>query len=253
MSQNLPHDGDQPLLPPAEPDAEQNLWRWVLATVVVVVIVFVAFQAYRWLVTDVARRRAVAAGAAVSQPAGEGMVSESVQHDAQPAAPATPPWPATRANTTGEPPAPAVTGQAIHKCVDNGHVTYSNQPCPAGSDASELQASGTDENGVTGSAGDSAPATAAARPLNLGAADPGQRASVCGYLSAEISRLDYEFQQPLPPPVLDDISTQLTRLRTQARSAECAAPKPAAMAASAPAAPRRRPAPKLVDEGQNEQ
>lgn len=253
MSQNLPHDGDEPLLPPAEPDAEQNLWRWVLATVVVVVIVFVAFQAYRWLVTDVERRRAVAAGAAVSQPAGDGMVSESVQHDAQQAAPATPAAPAPGATAAGEPPAPAVTGQAIHKCVDNGHVTYSNQPCPAGSEASDLQASGADENGVTGSAGDSAPAAAAARPLDLGAADPGQRASVCGYLSAEISRLDYEFQQPLPPPVLDDISTQLTQLRAQAKSAECAAPKPVAAAASAPAAPRRRPAPKVVDEVQDEQ
>lgn len=52
--------------------------------------------------------------------------------------------------------------------------------------------------------------------------------AVCAYLVAETARLGHEFAQPLPPPVLDRISTLLAQRRAQAGSAQCvlAAPKP---------------------------
>lgn len=51
--------------------------------------------------------------------------------------------------------------------------------------------------------------------------DPDRRRSTCGYLAAELERLDYEFKQPLPPPVIDHIATQITRLHTQANRYDC--------------------------------
>jgi len=52
--------------------------------------------------------------------------------------------------------------------------------------------------------------------------DPDQLRSVCGYLTAELERLDYEFKQPLPPPVIDRIATQIKQLHTQANRYDCA-------------------------------
>ena len=134
-----PHDHpDQPLRPP-EPEAEQSLWRWLVAAVLVLVIVVGAYQAYEWLVNDVERRRAVAEAPAAPPPppaarARQPDAAPPVGRTVQPAQPSAP----------LEAPAPAVTGQAIHKCVVDGQVTYSNQPCPDGAASEALQADGED-------------------------------------------------------------------------------------------------------------
>lgn len=233
-----PHDHpDQPLRPP-EPEAEQSLWRWLVAAVLVLVIVVGAYQAYEWLVNDVERRRAVAEAPAAPPPppaarARQPDAAPPVGRTVQPAQPSAP----------LEAPAPAVTGQAIHKCVVDGQVTYSNQPCPDGAASEALQADGEDPNGVVGSTGDSVPVLVA-RPTSLGVGDPSHQTAVCGYLLAEITRLDFEFRQPLPPPVLDHISTLLGTLRAQSGAARCVPPQ--ADAAAPPA--RGRAAPKVVEE-----
>ncbi len=237
-----PHDHpDQPLRPP-EPEAEQSLWRWLVAAVLVLIIVVGAYQAYEWLVSDVERRRAVAEAPAAPPPppavrAPQPDAAPPVGRTVQPAQPSAP----------LEAPAPAVTGQAIHKCVVDGQVTYSNQPCPDGAASEALQADGEDPNGVVGSTGDSVPVLVA-RPTSLGVGDPSHQTAVCGYLLAEITRLDFEFRQPLPPNVLDHISSRLSALRAEHAAAQCAPlPKAAADAKAAPAA-RKRPAAKVVDE-----
>ena len=110
-----------------------------------------------------------------------------------------------------------------------------------------MQAAGADPNGVSGSAGDTVPSVLVARPANLGAGDPSQQTALCGYLAAEIARLDFEFKQPLPPNVLDHISSQLSGLRGQHGAAKCEPlPKPAADK-PAPAVRKRAP-PKVVEE-----
>ena len=110
-----------------------------------------------------------------------------------------------------------------------------------------MQAAGADPNGVSGSAGDTVPSVLVARPANLGAGDPSQQTALCGYLAAEIARLDFEFKQPLPPNVLDHISSQLSGLRAQHGAAKCdPLPKPAADK-PAPVVRKRAP-PKVVEE-----
>ena len=240
MPQDIDPSSDAPLRPPA--DRAAAFWRWLLAAGLVLVIVVGAYQAYQWLVTDVERRRAVAeasAAAAAAPLAAPATLAASAPRSERPAPPVA----------ASEGPAPAVSG-AIHKCVRDGQVTYSNQPCPDGASAAPPQAdaAGTDANGVAGSVGDSVPALLAARPASLDVGDPGQHSAVCGYLAAEIERLDFEFRQPLPPAVLDHISSQLAGLRAQHGGAHCGAlPKAAAADPTAPPAPKRPPA-KVVEE-----
>jgi hypothetical protein len=75
--------------------------------------------------------------------------------------------------------------------------------------------------------------------------DPGNikdlsaRRSLCGYLAAELERLDYEFKQPLPPPVMDRIATQIEQSRAQTSRYGCApgnSPHTPARRRAAPAA-----------------
>ncbi len=246
MPQDIPPASSDPSLRPPEPDTASALWRWLLAAGVVVVIVVGAYQAYRWLVSDVERRRAVAAEAPAAPPSAPvPSLAPPAERAPPPVAKAPVPAPATTAN---EGPAPAVTGQSVHKCVVDGQVTYSNQPCPDGATPSSLAAdvAGTDANGVAGSAGDSVPAVLVARPASLGVGDPGEHGAVCGYLQAEIERLDFEFKQPLPPAVLDHISSQLAGLRTRQGEAKCS-PAPKA-ADKKPAAAPKRPPVKVLEE-----
>ncbi len=241
MPQDIhPAASDQPLRPP-ETDAASGIWRWLLAVGVVAVIVVGAYQAYRWLVSDVERRRAVAVETPAAPPAAT-MAPKLAPAESTPPPQAKAPAPAP-ATTPNEGPAPAVTGQAIHKCVVDGQVSYSNQPCPDGATSAPLQpdVAGADANGVTGSAGDSVPAVLVARPAGLSVGDPGAKGAVCGYLQAEIERLDFEFKQTLPPAVLDHISSQLASLRARQGEAKCA-PAPQAADKKAPAAPKRPPA-----------
>ena len=241
----MPLDSDHAIDPPLRPPepAEPGVWRWLVAAALVLVIIVGAYQAYEWLVNDVARRRAVAeapASAPTQHPAPDtgAPAAEPARRTIRPAQPSAPPNEGT---------APAVTGEAIHKCVVDGQVTYTNQACPDGSSGGLMQATGADPNGVSGSAGDTVPSVLVARPANLGAGDPSQQTALCGYLAAEIARLDFEFKQPLPPNVLDHISSQLSGLRAQHGAAKCEPlPKPAADQ-PAPAVRKRAP-PKVVEE-----
>lgn len=61
------------------------------------------------------------------------------------------------------------------------------------------------------------------------------RDAQCGYLAAEIARLGHEFDQPLPPPVLDQIAGQLKALRERNARLKCAGEPAPPAAASAPA------------------
>jgi hypothetical protein len=54
--------------------------------------------------------------------------------------------------------------------------------------------------------------------------DPDQRRALCGYLAAELERLNSEFKQPLPPPVIDRIATEITRLGEQNSRYGCVVP-----------------------------
>ncbi|HNR82453.1 MAG: hypothetical protein IT498_02035 [Rubrivivax sp.] len=225
---------EEPSLRP--PEAEpQRLGSWLLAAVLVLVIVGGAWRAYQWLVTDVERRRAVAEAPPPAS-AAPAVVAAS-------AAPA-PLGRTVTAPQAGVPPeaaAPAAVGQAIHRCRIDGQLTYTNLPCAPGTEDLPAPALGADPNGVVGLAGDSVPSVQPAE-LSLEGASRSQRDAACAYLAAEIARLEFEFQQPLPPPVLDHLSTRLSGLRARQRAAECGAPAvPAADQASAtrrPASPR---------------
>ena len=243
MPQDLDRTHDAPLRPPVEA-ATAAFWRWLLAGLLVLVIVAGAWHAYRWLVTDVERRRAVAGAPAVASPPPASPVAAA--GGAAPPGERTPAPPAARAS---EPAPPAVAG-AIHKCVVDGQVSYSNQPCPDGAQSAPQppELAGSDVNGVAGSAGDHVPAVLVARPASLDVGDPGQHSALCGYLTAELERLDFEFRQPLPPAVLDHISSQLAGLRAQHAGAGCAPLPKAAGAAPASTPTRKRPPTRLVEE-----
>lgn len=74
--------------------------------------------------------------------------------------------------------------------------------------------------------------------LDVAALSGNDRTEVCRFIAAEIERLDYEFGQELPPPVLDHISTRLGMLRDQYQDGKCAglAPLRAGVSAKRPAA-----------------
>lgn len=241
---------DRPWMPP-EPESGGGALRWVITGIAAVLLVVGAWRAYEWFIDDVAKRRAVASGAEPTLQA---------PPDAQ--APSAEPPPVAAVPRTVQPPAPSqpapsaggVTGvEGVNKCLVDGQVTYTNVPCPEGStpaprNADAEQPAGVDANGVTGSAGEGGQ-TRVSRPAVFTASgqDPSQQASMCGYWSAEIERLDFEFQQPLPPPVLDQISTHLADLRGQFTQAKCGPmPKSAPATAAAPAqsAARKKAAPK---------
>lgn len=71
------------------------------------------------------------------------------------------------------------------------------------------------------------PETVAPVPqIDFGTLAQSDRTSACRFLAAEIERLDYEFGQELPPPVLDHLSTRLALLRDQYHGGKCASLAP---------------------------
>ena len=236
---------DRPMMPP-EPDSGMGALRWVITGIALVLLVVGAWRGYTWFIDDVAKRRAVAEGAAPALQA-----PPDTQAPPEPGMPAMPP-PRTVQPPAPQPAAPAgpsVAGlEGVNKCVVDGQVTYTNAACPPGATPEPPNVAQTD---VTGTAAPAAPgpdgdpgAVQVPRPAAFSASgdDPSQRTSMCGYWLAEIERLDFEFQQPLPPPVLDQISTHLGNLREQFAQAKCGPPpKPRADAAkaAAKAAPAR--------------
>lgn len=249
MTQPLdaPDDRDRPLLPP-QAESGPGLLRWAVAALALVLLAVLAWQAYAWLAGDVARRRAVAeraseAGAATAPAAVASAVAALPRDGARPPPPA-----GSVVQPGSEPAAPAVIGGGIQKCVQDGQVTYTNEACPEGSAPAVVGASsGVDPNGVVGSAGDSTPAPVPRPTALAGGQDPSQQEAGCTFLTAEITRLDYEFRQPLPPAVLDHISSRLAALRAQAGSARCALPAKAPESAASGPARRRAPA-KVLEE-----
>lgn len=241
MDPHRADDNDRPLTPP-EPESEGGMLRWVVAAAVVLLLMVGAYHAYEWLVSDVSQRRAVAEGRAPAPeqpvvpgaPAGSGPAPAPAVSETAPA-----PTPARA------PQAPAVVAGGVNKCVRDGHVTYTNEPCPEGS-APPSAVSGMDANGVMGSVGNGVPVVVARPVLLANGSDPGHLDAVCRHLAAELERLDFEFRQPLPPPVLDHISSRLNTLRAQSQAAECA--PVARPAAAKPAAAGKRPARKVVEE-----
>jgi hypothetical protein len=216
---------DRPIMPPEMPrHAVRSLLRWAVAIVVLIALVIGFYRVYVSLVGGMAAQHAATADeapqTAVSVPPtnGDGKDGSSGQ-PVQPGAAAD------------EPPAPAVVGGAVNKCVAGSQVIYTNAPCPAGSSLATADP-----------AGEAVPlATLPMAPS--GDSDPSQQQANCNFLSAELARLNYEFEQPLPPTVLDDISTRLSNLRAQTKEAGCAASPPAQPASSAASAPNRpRPA-----------
>ncbi|MFV0678824.1 hypothetical protein [Ottowia sp.] len=221
---------DRPLLPP-ESSAGTSLGRWIVNMVTLALLGVGAYMAYNWLVGDIARRRAVAVNAEVTAPA-----PMEATHATAPTPPASVPNTSPLVSDSSQGMiAPAVIGGAVNKCVVDGHVTYTNAPCPeAANPPPPPGVTGMDANGVAGSTGSSA-TTTVAQPVAF--STPGQQQADCNFLVAEVTRLDYEFQQPLPPPVLDHIATRLVDLRSHAEAIQCAVP---AARQSAPA--------KVVDE-----
>ncbi|MCL1961294.1 MAG: hypothetical protein FWG56_05895 [Desulfovibrionaceae bacterium] len=217
MSQDRADPSDRPFMPP-QTKAGPGLARLVVILVALAALIAGAYRAYLWLVDDVSHRRAMA----------EHAIEASSSADS--AGPPPPPGPVA----TGEPPAPAVAGGSVNRCAAGGQVIFTNTPCPEGS--RPIAADAIVE-----------PSPVATRPAALsGGADASQQQADCNFLAAEITRLNYEFSQPLPPPVLDHISTRLAGLRAQADAARCAPLKAASSAASAPQ--RRRAPPTVVDE-----
>lgn len=208
MSPDQADPAEAPLRPP-EPTGGTGPLRWVWLLVALLALALAAWHGWGWLHDYVAQRHAVAEGRAPAPPSAE---------SAAPTPPASAVATAAPGNT-GEPAAPAVTGEAIRRCIQpDGQLTFTNQACPAGSSAE--------------------PPAATAAPESRGAVrfdageDPSLHEASCRYLSAEIARLDYEFRQPLPPPVIDLISTRLSTLRGQSEQGHCAPlPKPAPAAA----------------------
>ena len=94
----MPLDSDHAIDPPLRPPepAEPGLWRWLVAAALVLVIIVGAYQAYEWLVNDVARRRAVAvapAPASTQHPAPDtgAPTAEPARRTIRPAQPSAPP------------------------------------------------------------------------------------------------------------------------------------------------------------------
>lgn len=196
----------------AAPDTASPARGWIVLLVIALLLALGSWRGYAWLVQDVEHRRAVAEGRAPDP------VARPVDPHAPQAAvtPINPPrtTPATRGQ--GEPLPPAVRGDAVRRCVRGDEVVFTNQPCAPGFEEGQgAELRGDPSEGVT-------PVGATSPTESTAKADVTQQAALCRYLASELERLDFEFHQPLPPPVLDLISSHLSRLRAQAKQIECA-------------------------------
>ena len=220
---------DAPLSPSASAGSEGMPLRWIIGAFAVGLLLLGGYKGVQWLEAN----RDTLLRAPVAAPPGPA-ASVAERAAPLPAPPASigrtirPPQPnAPSADQRGEPTAPAVAGDgSIRKCVVNGQTTYTNQPCPEGTEATTQPDSAVDANGVVGSTGEALTAPVVReRPFSPDG-DPSARESECGYLASEIERLRYEFDQPLPPPVLDQIAGRLKSLRDNSAQLKCP-PEPA--------------------------
>ena len=184
-------------------ESEGSSTRWIIAVFAIALLGLGGYRGYQWWVADVERQRVEAVQ---GQDNVTGPTATTPESDLAPPSPVSvqPTKPSARPALSGEPLPPAVVGGRIQKCILDGKVTYTNEACPAGA--------------ALDPASDKLAATA---PFLAADARPSQRDAACRFLSAEISRLDYEFQQTLPPPVLDEIASDLKGLREQASHLKC--------------------------------
>ncbi len=196
------------------PDTEGSMTRWIIAIFAMALLVLGGYKGYQWWTTEGDPSASAPTEAAPAAPIPEPMAS-SVALEAPASSSGSANSPAAEADLR----APAVVGDNIvNKCVQGGQVTYTNEPCPEGATVGTVDATAVDPNGVTGFTGDKAPLVTDRTALSD---DPSRREAECHYLAAEITRMDYEFQQPLPPPVLDHLATNLKNAREQSTSLKC--------------------------------
>lgn len=191
-------------------ESESSSLRWVIVIFAIALLGLGGYRGYQWWATDLERQRVEAVQAPENAGATAPDSTESTPQQPVPARVESA-RPGKEGGQAVEPLPPAVLGRRINKCIIQGRVTYTNDACPEG--ATEESASVT-------------------TPSLAFPDGPGQREATCRFLAAEISRLNYEFQQTLPPPVLDEISSDLKVRREQAvhlscpgSTAEAAAPK----------------------------
>ncbi len=213
--------------------------RWVIVVVALLVLALVGYKAVHWFSDQDS-----AADADEAQTQAEGSASapsEAATGDQPKLAPVAP---AVVGRTVRPPQAKApaarttAQGDAINQCVVGGQVTYTNAPCPEGTAVGRADAGVVNAGAAPGLAAGGLP------PGVFAGADPSQKDAECRFLTAEITRLDYEFKQPLPPPVLDQISGRLRERRERAASLNCAPAKAVDAADKKAAAPKPKPKPK---------
>lgn len=223
MEEQTPNE--RPAGPPSETDG--SMTRWIIAIFAMALLALGGYKGYQWWAVE-SDRTAATAVEAESTAAAAASVAASEPSSAEPEVQKVPG--AVSLSAEADVRAPAVVGDnIINKCVINDQVTYTNDPCPEGTSATAAtaaEATAVDPNGVTGFTGEKAPEVVARVPTSE---DPSQQVAECHYLAAEIGRMDYEFQQQLPPPVLDQIATRLKSAREQSASLKCTGiPKEAA-------------------------
>lgn len=182
---------------------QTGLVYWLFLTMALLALTLLAAHVYRWFAEDAAQRRAwvQSQGSTAEADADLAAASPGSAHVLPALAPVT-----ASAPVANEPVAPAVQGQTVYKCQQDDRLIYTNIPCPEGSapSISSVVPSGS--------------STALAWS---GRNQTSEQAARCGFLRAEVERLEYEFQQALPPPVLDHISTELGLLRQQRAELSC--------------------------------
>lgn len=195
-----------------------KLGQAVVLILALLALVWISWQGYRWLQDDAQQRRAVAEGRAALPGDAEGAEADAAS--VLPALDARPAVPVTAASAPDEPRAPAVAGEILHKCLEDGRIVFSRRPCPEGTEVLTTAVTGLDAQGVQGRAGDPQFGLPSAS-TSWSRAEDNQRAAACAHLSAEIERLEFEFAQALPPPVLDHVSTRLGLLRSRSQDLRC--------------------------------
>ncbi|MDR2128736.1 MAG: hypothetical protein LBP52_06685 [Burkholderiaceae bacterium] len=201
-------DDDAPAAHPLPPEREGSPTRWIVSAFAICLLALGGYKGVQWL----GEHR----DTLLPRP------PQSAPVDAETALSPLPPqpdWPRPGApqigGAPGEPLAPAVAGDSIRQCVKDGQTIFTNQDCPPGSTPVPQNRGGAQTA-----------ASVLARPLASAGLDAAGRAAQCNYLLAESERLRFEFDQPLPPPVLDQISGHLKLLRDNSEALGC--PQPAA-------------------------